>query len=217
VPFDFEVIVVDDGSLGVETSAACGRYCGRVRYDRIERPPGFQNQARPRNMAYRMAEGEIVISQGDDVVHATSDCIERLVTKLEPGRFIIANVINTDEAGHPVVSYGVTEYTGLVRKAPLFFLGSLYRRDIYRVGGNDEDFMIAPAYEDNWFGDCLIHGLGLVPDYRTDIVGHHLDHPRTTNPTNTHPSDLLYRAKKQAALTGEGTWCAAAGPWPYKD
>jgi len=112
-----------------------------------------------------------------------------------------------------VRSYGITEYTGPSRKVPFFFLGSLFRKDVYAVGGCDEDFMVAPAWEDNWFGDCLIHGLGLTPVYSTSIVGHHLDHPRTTTPVNTHPSELVYQRKKKAALDGTGKWCAAGGPW----
>jgi glycosyltransferase involved in cell wall biosynthesis len=214
VPFDFEIIVVDDGSPNLDTAALCANYPGdQLRYSRIDRKPGFQNQARPRNVAYKMATGDVIISQSDDVVHVTPDCIERLVNDLTPGHFLMANVINTDEAGKPVLSYGITEYIGPSRQKPLFFLGSLFRKDVYAVGGCDEEFMIAPAYEDDWFGDCLIHGLGLIGVYSTAIVGHHLDHPRTTNPINTDPSCQLYKRKLRSARKGETPWCATGGPW----
>lgn len=211
VPFSYEVIIVDDGSPGIETAELCKQY--PVRYHRIDRDPGFLNQSRARNISYRMASSDIIISQADDVVHASPNCIISLVNKLTTGHFVIAKVLNTDAMGNPICTSGVTEYTGLTRQKPYFFLGSLYRSDVYKIGGNDEDFMVAPAYEDDWFGDCLTMGLGLSPVYATEIVGHHLDHPRKITEKDVTPSKILYHHKKAMAERGEIPWRSASGPW----
>jgi glycosyltransferase involved in cell wall biosynthesis len=210
-PFDWEVCVCDDGSPETDTARICREY--GVKYTRRDRQPGFRNQCIPRNISYRMATGDIVISQADDVVHVTDNAIERLVDELKPGTFVIANVFNTDPLGNKVLSYGITEYIGPSRKKPFFFLGSLFRNDIYRVGGNDEEFDVAPAFEDDWFGDCLIKGLGLTPVYTANVVGHHIDHPRPFVYQDTVPADMLYRRKSKLAAMGKIPYCAAGGPW----
>ncbi len=208
-PFDFETIVVDDGSPTDATRRVCDRY--PVRYHRVERPPGFRNPCTARNIAYRMARGTVVIAQSE-VTHVTSDCIERLVTDLSPGRFMIANVFCLNKAGQ--VS---GEYTGPGRLKPFFFLGALYRDDLYAVGGNDEDFSIAPAYEDDWFAECLIYGRRLKPVYSTTIVGHHLYHPVVNDLTIEWKTKELAERKHLAATRGEIPWCSAGGPWLVED
>ncbi len=105
--------------------------------------------------------------------------------------------------------------TGNQWKRPLFFLGSLWRKDLYAVGGNDEDF-VEPGYDDDWFGDCLIKGLGLKPQFLDHVVGLHLDHPRPANiDQRMGISKKVYYQKRTAALDGTGFWEAREGSWNY--
>jgi hypothetical protein len=206
---DYEVIVVDDGSPNRdEIQAVCDGF--PVRFRRVDRAGGFRNPCTARNMAYRMAKGDVVIAQSDDVVHVTADAIERLAGHLVPGRFVLANVFSLNHEG---VRSG--EYVGPGRLKPYFFLGALWRHDLCAVGGNDEDFAIAPAYEDDWFADCLIYGARLTPKYVTDVVGHHLWHPVRNDLTIEWQTKTLWARKHHAATRGDTSWCASGGPWPF--
>jgi glycosyltransferase involved in cell wall biosynthesis len=210
---DVEVIVVDDRSPNDRNREVCGEF-PRVRYVRVDGEPGYRNPARARNVAYRQARGGVVICQSDDTVHISPDCIEMLIADLTPGHFLIANVFNTDFSGKIVPGNlenpeyaSLTVYTGPTNPRPFFFLGSLFRKDLYAVGGNDEEFT-APSYDDNWFADCLMLGLGLKPVYSTRIVGHHLQHKHFGTQARTTPSRALYRRKHKEAV-----WQASGGPW----
>lgn len=208
-PFDFETIVIDDGSKDNQVRDICRKY--PVRYHRINRPPVFRNPCAARNAAYRMARGEVIIAQSDEVIHATFDAIERLVTELRPGTFVLANVFHLAKNG---TICGLITGPGSTR--PLFFLGSLYRADLYAVGGNDEEFLVAPACEDSWFGQCLIYGRRLRPVYSTTIVGYHQWHTYTSSPSKEKPSMALLRKKHLAATRGEIPWYSTGGPWPFE-
>jgi hypothetical protein len=204
-PFDFEVIVVDDGSPGANTNEVCNKY--PVRYHRVDREPGFRNPCTARNIAYRMAKGEVIVAQSDEVIHTTLNCLERLVEELKPKTFVIATVTN-------VLPSGVIEqYTGNVRREPFFFLGSLYRQDLYAVGGNDEEFACGPAYEDAWFGHCLTMGLGLAPMFSATITGQHQYHKTRSSLVAESPSRTLYFAKVAAANKRTIPWLSSSGPW----
>ncbi len=205
--FDYEIIVVDDGSTD-DTEAVCRRW-DVDRYIRLENSIR-RNPAVARNAAYKAAQGEIVIAQSDEVIHHTPDAIEQLVAHLQPGSFVIGTVFNYCVKTRKQL----TQYTGLGNKRPLFFLGSLYLQDIYKVGGNDEDFA-EQGYEDDWFARCLINGLGLKAKFVPTIVGYHQDHPR--DPSENHRnSRALYAWKVAAAESGEGKFRAAAGSWQIR-
>jgi len=216
VPFRYEVIVVDDGSPGAKTMAVCTQF--PVRYSRIERDPGFRNPAKARNAAYRMAAGEVVICQSDDVMHGP-DAIRRLTEELRIREFLIATVWNVDEKMRPIGlrgygerCYQIKKLTGDANPRPLFFLGSLWRKDLYAVGGNDEEFTEA-GREDVWFADCLMHGIGLTPRY-VDVLGYHQDHDRPSDLKKmTRDSSSVYDRKRRSAKLGQSPWTAAGGPW----
>lgn len=205
--FCVEVIVVDDGSPGTATREVCDRFPA-VQYHRIDRAASFGNPCTARNVAYRAARGKVIIAQSDEVVHVTPDAIQRLVDDLRPGTFLLANVFALGPNGEKMM-----EYCGPTRPKPFFFLGSLWRSDLYAVGGNDEDFACGPAYDDDWFADCLVHGLGLRPVGSTAIVGHHLYHEPRYGAVNAAASAELYARKHAAATAGEIPWCSAGGPW----
>jgi glycosyltransferase involved in cell wall biosynthesis len=208
VPFDYEVIVVDDGSTD-PTAATCASH-HVDHYIKLQNEI-YRNPSVARNVGYKAATGEIIIAQSDDVIHATRDAITRLTLELKPGEFHIATVWN----------YFVTnskkemQYTGLINQRPFFFLGSLWRKDLYAVGGNDEHFTI-PGYDDDWFGDCLIKGLGLQCVYTTRVEGYHQHHARPDGWKDMHKiSEKLYKEKYEKASRGEIKWEASGGPWAY--
>lgn len=201
VPFLTEIIVVDDGSTDGTQYMLARR--PRINSILLENT-GYRNPCFARNVGYRAATGEIVIAQSDEIVHASDHTICRLVNDLRPGTFCIATVYNVDDSGRRLEIY-----TGPDHQRPLFFLGSMSRRDLYAVGGNDEEFTM-PGYEDDWFGRCLIDGLGLKPNYLEDVVGYHQDHPRP-NLVGQYDAMKAVLADKLKA----GVFCASGGPWEY--
>jgi hypothetical protein len=58
-----------------------------------------------------------------------------------------------------------------------YFLGVIHRRDYFRVGGMDEEFMKGIAWEDRDF--ALRVQRTLVCHFRPEIVGIHITHPRS--------------------------------------
>lgn len=214
VPFEYEIIVVDDGSRTTKTEYACLKYKVE-RYVRLENPE-YRNPSMARNAGYRLAKGDVIIAQSDDVIHHSTNAIERLTLDLTPGEFRIATVWNFyyfRESGKE--KRGIL-YTGVDYPRPFFFLGSLWRKDLYAVGGNDEEFT-SPGYDDDWFGDCLIHGLGLRCTFVPEVEGRHQDHPRPAGWKDMHEvSRVLYEKKFAQAKAGDIPWQASGGPWTWK-
>ncbi len=207
VPFEFETIVVDDCSPSDATRRVCKQF--PVIYHCTLNRPSSLGPAVPRNRAYKMAQAPIIINQSDEVIHVSHNTIEYLTTDLKPCEMLFANVHCLDRKGRVA-----GEYTGPRRQAPLFFLGSLWRKDLYAVGGNDEEFIL-PCAEDRWMGNCLTQGLGLVPRYSTSVVGHHQWHPVTSSKKRDKPGVDLVRSNTRKAKAGIIPWCASGGPWPY--
>ncbi len=213
VPFDMEVIVVDDGSPTGDVWKVLEDY--PVVKCRIDREPSYRNPSVARNAAYRAARGEVIIAQSDDVIH-TSGAIASLVTLLQPGTFLIASVYNVDSHFHGVDS-PLYLFTGPGNQRPFFFLGSVYRKDVYAVGGNSEDF-VAPSYDDEWFALCLTRGLGLRPVYSDSIIGYHQHHVHLGNDAElVRPSKELYESKVRDVESGISKWEALGGPWNWEE
>lgn len=209
-PFPIEVIVVDDGSPTGTVAQICNDY-PLVRYTRVERGAVWRNPAAARNVAYRQAMGDVIVAQSADVEHQ-GNAIKELIEELEPGSFVLANVFNTGWYGRLVPCHGnwieLVGPNGRARR-PLFFLGAVYRQDLYAVGGCEELFT-APSRDDQYFGECLINGRQLQPKYSTQAIGHHLDHPRPRGLDRlSQPSQQLYQRLIRAKR-----WIATGGPWP---
>ena len=203
VPFDYEIIVVDDGSSD-DTKQVCKEF--PVRYAYLDRPQ-FLNPGPARNVGYRMAKGDIIINQSDDVEHRTPDAIEKLVGELTPNSCVFASVYNTNASNNSRRSKKTL--CAPYYKRPLFFLGSVWKRHLFAVGGNDEYF-IRPAYEDRWLAVCLAH-LGIKFSFSSNIVGWHHDHPRLD--TDYSDSKRVYRHKCKEAAEGRHPWTARTGAW----
>lgn len=209
----YELIVTDDGSTD-GTADVCDRW-GVDCYTFIENDT-YRNPSVARNEAYREARGDVVICQSDDVMHASPEAIQRLTDELRPGHFIISRTLNWHVGKGQQWKYPLPVLTGRESPRPFFFLGSVFRRDLYAVGGNSEDF-VAPAFDDDWFGDCLIRGLKLTPVFHSDIIAHHQHHERPRDLSQlVKPSRVLYKMKVQQAEIGAAPWQAIGGPWPYE-
>ena len=140
------------------------------------------------------------------MLHHTEDSIAKLAM-VPPKQFNIATVWNYKNGRQDRL------YTGADNPRPFFFLGALRIEDLFAVGGNDEEF-VAPGYDDNWFADCLMKGLGLLPNFLTSVVGYHQDHPRPKGLAKlVEPSRKLYEQKVAAAKAGDIPYCASGGPW----
>jgi glycosyltransferase involved in cell wall biosynthesis len=216
--FRYEVIVIDDGSAGDATERVCLEFesAGHlVRYFRLENNT-YRNPCFARNYGYKQALGRVLVLQSDDVMHVSDGSLTRLM-QIEPGTFNIATVWNakidvrgTKIAGDRNIVTGC--YTGVKNPRPLFFLGSMLRDHCYAIGGNCEEFT-EPGYEDDWFGKCLMHGLGLKPVFREDVVAYHQHHERPPTSDAYARMREVYNRKYAAASAGLEKW-VGGDPWP---
>lgn len=187
VPFEYEIIVCDDGSTD-HTAGICSKY--EVRYIYLENNT-YRNPSFARNKAFRAARGDIIINQSDEVIHDLPCTVEHLCDRLYENQFLIATVFNYDVNRQKRLNL----YTGVHNRRPFFFLGSLWRKDLYEIGGCCEDFT-GPGFDDDWLGKCLIEGLGLSCNFLADIIGYHQDHPRPANLAQlVAPSRQLFEQK----------------------
>jgi cellulose synthase/poly-beta-1,6-N-acetylglucosamine synthase-like glycosyltransferase len=191
----YEIIVVDDGSVSKDRHFhldVCCEYSAQ--YVFIDGGT-YRNPAVARNIACRQSRGEILIMQSDDVMHTQTDTIDRLAD-LERGNVKFATVYNvSDEQPN-------TLYVGKDYQRPFFFLGSIYKDDFWKIGGNDEDF-IAPGYEDELLGEHIKRNYKM--EFCDDVVGHHQSHQRPLNlGALVYPSRVLFEAKMKE-LNEKGT------------
>jgi glycosyltransferase involved in cell wall biosynthesis len=213
IPFKYEVIIADDGS---EHGApdVCQEF--PVRHCRIDREPVPRCPAVARNTAYKKANGSIIIAQSDDVVHETPNAIERLCAMLEknPKTFVLANVVQVGGEGQR--TWTLSGPVGRQRR-PYFFLGALWRTDLFAVGGDDEEFTTSGGYchEDRWFALCLQNGRQLAPLYAKgeEVKGVHQPHKtRWIHDKSIRINWKLYRSKVRMARRS-GQWQSSGGPW----
>ncbi len=201
VPFDFEVIVADDGSPTDETQEIVR--LTPATYVRLDECPAWRNPAAARNAAYARATGDVVIAQSDDVLHVTPDAIARLVHKVQERPCVAVATVHDVDLGGKIIR----TYTSPDNQRPYLFLGALRRADILAIGGNDEDFTAA-AFEDQWFADCLVHGLGRDFVWVDDVIGHHQHHQKVPKQIESRE---LYNRKVAAAEQDPRLWRAWSG------
>lgn len=172
VSFDYEIVVVDDGSSD-DTEAVCeGRGVEYVYHDR----PYPCGPAEAVNVGYRKARGDIILCMNDDIVMQTETCMEALCIE-RPRMYNVGAVWDLEEDGTlgraQVLTNGKVP-PGCVScgesRTPMFAMTALRRDDIYAVGGRDEDFTHL-FWEDVWFSVCLTMGRGLKPVYLDEDSG----------------------------------------------
>ena len=211
IPFEYEIVVADDGSTD-NTRGVCRGYEARYLYLDNDR---YRNPSRARNDAYRFATGDVIIAQSDDVVHYGGNTVRDLVAALRPGAVAIATVLNMVSGTRVPHHEPFHVYSGPDKPRAFFFLGALWRTDLYAIGGNDEDF-VEPCWDDNWFEDCLVNGLKLEVDYATNAIGHHQSHGY---PTKSHQREDVSRAlyfKKLQDSHLTGIYTTTADAWPLE-
>lgn len=212
--FDLEIIVVNDG-CDEKTIEVCKSFAWAGVTTLYTHNTKYRNPSIARNVGYRFATGEVIVSTCDDILQLYTDTLERLVTRLQPGTFRLAKTENWLYDGETPIRYLADYCSTDKRPVPYFFLGALYRSDLYAVGGNDEEF-VEVCYDDNWFADCLIKGLGLTKVIDDDIVCHHRSH---LHPKNSHVNEKvshdLYISKVREA-NRTGIWQASGGAWSQK-
>lgn len=164
----YEIIVCDDcpdaSSLDVVKDNGC--------YYVWNRNCSNKNPSIPRNCAFRLARGDVIVHQSDDVVHITPNSLTCLSNLVNDNIITFATVYNV----HPETREYIETYTGKDRQKPFFFLGAVTRQNIDKIGGYDENF-IFPAYDDDDLGDRLIKN-GVEPIFIDTVIGFHINHPK---------------------------------------
>ena len=227
-PFEWECIVIDDGSTDDTADVVKSFIARRPEVFKLVSLPlktEYVAPMRPTNAGFRAARGEIIILQSSDVAHDSDTVIEKLCEGLRPKRFRIAAVKSsigednqppsqwepgTDRDPH---RHGYHIHSRYAR-GPLFYLGAAWRSDIYKIGGYDERFVEA-GYNDFWFADCLMHGAGCQVRFRDDILGHHQQHDHTCwdSAIGKNPSGLS-SLELWTKLKAEGKFHTEDAPWP---
>ena len=204
----YEVIVIDDGTPGDEIAQLCRKY-DVEKYCYLNRR-GWNTPAKSWNTAFKMAEGEILIIQQADVIHATRRVIDEFCDQLKPLEALAARVDEWNPMTNEIGAAIMTTSSGWFG----FFLGAIHRQDMYSVGGNDTDF-VKGACEDVWLDYCMRES-GITPRWSNTIVGLHQSHPRPRPPhiqKRLAASKRLLAEKVARAQAGEIPWCASGGPW----
>jgi hypothetical protein len=85
-----------------------------------------------------------------------------------------------------------------------YFLGFIRKEDYIKVGGMDEGFMKAIAWEDNFFAHCCA-GNGMPAVFNGDICGIHLSHSRGYQTTlENENKDLWETLRSSTNIANQG-------------
>lgn len=210
-PFEYEIVVVNDGSTD-DTEKVCEFYSTEYAY--VDRPY-VCGPAKAKNVGYRMARGDIIFCLNDDIMLMTEDAIERMCD-LPPKTYFAAWTYGLDQDGNLTQADMAEQEAALAFRAPFFFMTTVLRRHVYGIGGCEEQFTML-NYEDAFMKDCLVYGRGLEPVWRQEVVGHHIWHDRPAEHWSGARHDearRLYLDLLDKAMRAN-RWVASGGPWPY--
>lgn len=84
-----------------------------------------------------------------------------------------------------------------------YFLGFMRKDDFLRIGGVDEGFMRAIAWEDNFFAHCCEAG-GMPATFNGNICGIHLTHSRGYQTTLENENKVLWESLRNTSVANEG-------------
>ena len=141
-----------------------------VRLIPYEHSRGF-NPSKALNLGVKNAKSDHIIITSPEV-KPPMDFLEKLSEVKDKN--ILCQVTDQQENGNLTVLVS-SSFRG--HDPSMYFLALFQKKDIETINGWDEDFMRGYAYEDNDFGSRWLRA-GLTFEFRDDIVGTHLYHPR---------------------------------------
>ena len=197
-PFDFEVIVVEDGDDGGETRSVV-EWWPVIYLRRWLRPKmAYANQGPVLQNGIRRARGEVLILQNAECMHhgnVIEELVEPATLHLGLAQFVSCRAY--EQGVTPGSDSGYIWYChGEHRPRPLFFCGAIRREHVEAVGGYPTCY---PHYgsEDTEFADLLAER-GLDFCWRDDIMVSHQWHPpsHTLVPDAWKQSQQLYLLRR---------------------
>lgn len=207
---EYEVIVCNDGPLKSEIKTVCKAHDVDQFFD--SRNSRYRNPATAWNMGYRAAKGDVIISQGADVMHAGQHTIRALYENMALKRYVVATVFNVRGKRHWITRV----YTAPDRKRVYGGLQAIWRKDIYEIGGLEETIPEA-GWDDNYRSACL-EARGVMPFYTTEAVGFHLDHSRSQQTDETlKAAENVYRQRLVECERQGIPPTASGGPWEWNE
>lgn len=208
----YEIIVVNDGPQEDEMLRVCDNHgveqflsTGNTRY---------RNPACAWNIGYKAAKGQVIISQGADVMHANNNAIQALYDLIGTNtlRYIVGTVFNV-RGPHRLIT---RVYTAPDRPRDYGGLQAIWRMDIYAIGGMEEQFPEA-GWDDNYRAACL-QGRGIMPKFTTEAVGFHLEHSRgEQTKERLAASETVFRGRLAECKEQGIPPTASGGAWSWVD
>lgn len=205
IPFEHELIVVDDGSQD-DTHGVCEFY--GVDYAYLDRP-FICGPAAAKNAGYRKARGEVVLCMNDDILLMGDDAVARMCN-------LKARTYNVAYEDHMTEDGGID--CGHSARLPLFYCAAVTRKHLWAVGGCDERFTMLNC-EDTFLSECLRHRLGVRPVFLEDVHARHQWHDRPAEHWSGEAYESALRLYRRlcVAASESGNWVAQGGPWTDKE